>query len=90
MDAGKGAFAIYLGVLLFNFLEISNFVSLELLKSMIAILSVIGHCFPIWLKFKGGKGVATGLGAILFLNLTIGIIALLIWIITDLIAFLST
>ena len=81
MDAGKGAFAIYLGVLLFNFLEISNFVSLELLKSMIAILSVIGHCFPIWLKFKGGKGVATGLGAILFLNLTIGIIALLIWII---------
>jgi len=81
MDAGKGAFAIYLGVLLFNFLEISNFASLELLKSMIAILSVIGHCFPIWLKFKGGKGVATGLGAILFLNLTIGIIALLIWII---------
>ena len=81
MDAGKGAFAIYLGVLLFSFLEISNFASLELLKSMIAIFSVIGHCFPIWLKFKGGKGVATGLGAILFLNLTIGIIALLIWII---------
>ena len=81
MDAGKGAFAIYLGVILFNFLEISNFASLELLKSMIAILSVIGHCFPIWLKFKGGKGVATGLGTILFLNLTIGIIALIIWII---------
>ncbi|MDC0227277.1 glycerol-3-phosphate 1-O-acyltransferase PlsY [Alphaproteobacteria bacterium] len=81
MDAGKGAFAIYLGVLLFNFFEISNFANLELLKSMIAILSVIGHCFPIWLKLKGGKGVATGLGAILFLNLTIGIIALLIWII---------
>ena len=81
MDAGKGALAIYLGVLLFNFLEISNIVSLEILKSLIAILSVIGHCFPIWLKFKGGKGVATGLGTILFLNLTIGIIALLIWII---------
>ena len=81
MDAGKGAFAIYLGVLLFNFLEISNFTALEFLKSSIAILSVVGHCFPIWLKFKGGKGVATGLGAILFLNLTIGIIALVIWII---------
>ena len=81
MDAGKGALAIYLAALLFNFLEISNLVSLELLKSMIAIFSVIGHCFPIWLKFKGGKGVATGLGTILFLNLTIGIIALLIWII---------
>src|SRR5262245_53732809 len=26
-------------------------------------LAVVGHCFPVWLKFKGGKGVATGLGA---------------------------
>jgi glycerol-3-phosphate acyltransferase PlsY len=27
-----------------------------------AVLAVVGHCFPIWLKFKAGKGVATGLG----------------------------
>ena len=26
------------------------------------MLAVVGHCFPVWLKFKAGKGVATGLG----------------------------
>jgi glycerol-3-phosphate acyltransferase PlsY len=30
-----------------------------------AVLAVIGHCFPVWLKFKAGKGVATGLGVFL-------------------------
>jgi glycerol-3-phosphate acyltransferase PlsY len=30
-----------------------------------AALAVVGHCFPVWLKFKGGKGVATGLGVFL-------------------------
>src|SRR5437867_899859 len=30
-----------------------------------AVLAVIGHCFPVWLRFKAGKGVATGLGVFL-------------------------
>ncbi|MGH9838444.1 MAG: glycerol-3-phosphate 1-O-acyltransferase PlsY [Blastocatellia bacterium] len=30
-----------------------------------AVLAIIGHCFPVWLKFKAGKGVATGLGVFL-------------------------
>ena len=30
-----------------------------------AVLAVLGHCFPVWLKFKAGKGVATGLGVFL-------------------------
>lgn len=30
-----------------------------------ALFAVIGHCFPVWLKFKGGKGVATAFGALL-------------------------
>lgn len=30
-----------------------------------AVLAVVGHCFPVWLKFKAGKGVATGLGVFL-------------------------
>ncbi len=29
-----------------------------------AVLAVVGHCFPVWLKFKAGKGVATGLGVV--------------------------
>ncbi len=31
----------------------------------IGLIAILGHCFPIWLKFKGGKGVATTLGALL-------------------------
>jgi acyl phosphate:glycerol-3-phosphate acyltransferase len=38
-----------------------------------------GHLFPIWLKGKGGKGVATGLGVLLGLSPTVGITALGIW-----------
>jgi acyl phosphate:glycerol-3-phosphate acyltransferase len=30
-----------------------------------AVLAIIGHCFPVWLKFKAGKGVATGMGVFL-------------------------
>jgi len=35
------------------------------LLSLAALAAVIGHCFPLWLKFRGGKGVATGVGAFL-------------------------
>ena len=31
----------------------------------VAVFTVLGHCFPVWLRFKGGKGVATGFGAML-------------------------
>lgn len=37
-------------------------------------LAIIGHCYPIWLKFKGGKGVATSAGMIMTLTPLIGII----------------
>lgn len=47
-----------------------------------ATLCLLGHIFPIWLKFKGGKGVATYLGIIFALSLKLGIIFGLIWIIT--------
>ncbi len=38
-----------------------------LFAALAALFAVIGHIFPIWLKFRGGKGVATGLGAFLML-----------------------
>lgn len=47
-----------------------------------AVLAVVGHCFPVWLKFKAGKGVATGLGVFLAIVpwsvLVAGIVFLLI------------
>ena len=42
--------------------------------------SVIGHCYPIWLKFKGGKGIATSLGVVFLLDPLIGLSLLAIWI----------
>ena len=41
--------------------------------------ALIGHCFPIWLKFKGGKGVATFFGGLLATAWPIGLIAGAIW-----------
>jgi glycerol-3-phosphate acyltransferase PlsY len=43
-------------------------------------MAVVGHSFPIWLKFKGGKGVATFLGIMLALHLTSGLICCAIWV----------
>ncbi|GAJ28438.1 glycerol-3-phosphate 1-O-acyltransferase PlsY [Acidomonas methanolica] len=47
--------------------------------SVAALLAVIGHCFPIWLGFRGGKGVATGLGVIGALCWPVGLICCAIW-----------
>jgi glycerol-3-phosphate acyltransferase PlsY len=82
LDGGKGALAIFITSLFFNFFLIRSFIDLELLQSLVAVSAVIGHCFPVWLRFRGGKGVATGFGLIITLNIFVGLAALLIWIIT--------
>ena len=46
-----------------------------------AMACVIGHSFPLWLRFKGGKGVATSLGVFLGLMPLPSVIALLVWIV---------
>jgi glycerol-3-phosphate acyltransferase PlsY len=45
-----------------------------------ALFAVIGHCFPVWLKFKGGKGVATNAGVSFGLGWPIGVAYALVWI----------
>ena len=50
-----------------------------------ALICFIGHIFPIWLKFKGGKGVATYLGVILGISLNLGIVFGVTWIVIALI-----
>jgi len=79
LDGSKGALALFLLTSLLTKASIFNIYNFELIMSVVAISSVLGHCFPIWLNFKGGKGVATGFGTILFINLLVGITALLIW-----------
>ena len=50
------------------------------LWALLAVLSVVfGHLFPVFLKFRGGKGVATGLGGILGLHFPIGLGLVVIW-----------
>lgn len=71
LDFGKACLAIYL----------SQIVNEKLiLISSLAIL--IGHIFPLWLKFKGGKGFACYLGIIFMINLYLLIFISLIWLIT--------
>jgi glycerol-3-phosphate acyltransferase PlsY len=56
-DAGKGYLAVWLAA------QVTNGNVRWMMVA--AVCAVIGHMFPIWLKFKGGKGVATGLGVFL-------------------------
>ncbi|MEM7172287.1 MAG: glycerol-3-phosphate 1-O-acyltransferase PlsY [Pseudomonadota bacterium] len=70
LDGGKG----YMAVL------IAGFWGPDL--SLIAALgAVLGHLFPVWLKFKGGKGVATALGVLIGLNFFVGLACCLTWLV---------
>jgi len=59
LDAAKGALAVWLA---------GHFADHRATPmSLAAVAALVGHCFPVWLKFKGGKGVATALGVFLML-----------------------
>ena len=68
LDGGKGILAVAVG---WQFG--TDFALLA------AIGAVLGHCFPVWLKFKGGKGVATAIGVWLALVPNVGVIVCGLW-----------
>jgi glycerol-3-phosphate acyltransferase PlsY len=69
LDAGKGAVAVLLA---------RYFVG-EDAAVIAALASFLGHLYPVYLRFKGGKGVATFLGTALALNPMIGLVICLMW-----------
>jgi len=70
LDGGKGAVAVLV------FATMGD--NLGLLAGFTAVL---GHNFPVWLRFKGGKGVATTLGVLLAASWPVGILACLTWLV---------
>jgi acyl phosphate:glycerol-3-phosphate acyltransferase len=69
LDAGKGAVAVLAAAAMG-----AN------MAAVAAICVVLGHIFPVWLKFKGGKGVATAAGVLLAYVPPVGVAALAVWI----------
>ena len=72
-DILKGVVSILIALLLGSIFKAEN---TALLVQIAAIAVVIGHTFPIFFGFKGGKGVATSLGILLMTNWQIGLICL--------------
>ncbi|MDB0052821.1 glycerol-3-phosphate 1-O-acyltransferase PlsY [Ascidiaceihabitans sp.] len=70
-DAAKGAIVLLLA---------RNFAG-EDAAQLAAVMAMLGHCFPIWLKFNGGKGVATFLGIMLAYSFPIGAACCAAWLI---------
>ncbi len=52
--------------------------------------ALVGHLFPVWLRFKGGKGVATTLGILLALDWRVGVLACLTWLVVALLFRISS
>jgi len=63
LDVVKGAAATYLGGMLGA--RLAPDISLHSMQALAALCAVLGHVFPVWLGFRGGKGVATGFGVFL-------------------------
>lgn len=70
-DAGKGAVAVLLARALAG----------DDAAQVAALAAFVGHCYPVWLSFKGGKGVATFLGLWLALDWRVGVACCLTWLV---------
>lgn len=72
LDAGKGAAAVWLAEQYFLPWQ-------DGMVALAGLFAVLGHVFSVFLKFKGGKGVATGMGVMLMLDWRIGLFMLAMW-----------
>ena len=72
LDAAKGAVAVLLVRALFD--------GAEQLEPLAAVGALLGHLYPVWLRFRGGKGVATFLGIAAALSWPVALIAAAIWV----------
>lgn len=79
----KPALVVLLGDLLKGFIPIK--LALQVLPFnqvlWIALISILAHIFPIWLRLRGGKGVATSIGVTLALNPFLGIMGIFLWVV---------
>ena len=80
LDGAKGAAAVLL----------ARSMSGEDAAQIAALMAFLGHCFPVWLGFKGGKGVATFLGLMLALAWPVGLLACATWFATAVISRISS
>jgi acyl phosphate:glycerol-3-phosphate acyltransferase len=80
LDAGKGGIAVLL----------ARWLVAEDAAQVAGGAAFLGHLFPIWLGFKGGKGVATFLGTLLALSFPVGLAACLLWLVTAAISRISS
>ena len=79
-DSGKGWVAVVLAQHFAPVWGLDNKII-----AIVALLVFLGHIWPVFLRFKGGRGVATALGVVLGLNLWPGILAVITWIIVAII-----
>ena len=76
LDMGKGLIAVLIAWIM------TPPVFSTRIAAATAVAAVVGHCFPVFLGFKGGKGVATGLGVTLGLSPLTALIGGIVWLIT--------
>lgn len=75
LDALKGAIMVIIAR--FSFVNSGH---LHLFLVLVSAVSVIGHIYPIYLNYKGGKGVATTLAVLFALDSTVGFLTIIFWI----------
>ena len=65
LDGAKGYAAVWLAFWILLRPHVGSYAFEGAVELVVPFVAVLGHCYPVWLKFKGGKGVATALGALL-------------------------